>query len=111
MKYAAVIAKTGNGYSAYAPDVPGCVAAGDTFSETETLLREAIALHIEALLEQGEALPTPASSIDDAIVHYGQPLSREVNEALAHYGAAPPAESVTFAMVDVETAALAAAGA
>ena len=38
MKYAVVIEKTGNGYSAYVPDLPGCVAAGDTLEETEELL-------------------------------------------------------------------------
>ena len=41
MKYTAVIEKTGNGYSAYLPDLPGCIAAGDTFEETSQLIREA----------------------------------------------------------------------
>ena len=41
MKYAVVIEKTGNGYSAYVPDLPGCIAAADTLAETEELIREA----------------------------------------------------------------------
>ena len=46
MKYTVVIEETDNGYSAYAPDVPGCVAAGDTASEVEDLIREALVFHI-----------------------------------------------------------------
>ena len=44
MKYVVIIEETGNGYSAYLPDLPGCIAAGDTFAETEKLIQEAIAL-------------------------------------------------------------------
>ena len=42
MKYVVIIEETGNGYSAYLPDLPGCVAAGDTRAETEELIREAL---------------------------------------------------------------------
>ncbi len=57
MKYAVVIEKTGNGYSAYVPDLPGCVAAGDTLEETEELLRGAIAMHVDDMRERGEPVP------------------------------------------------------
>jgi len=62
VKYAAVIEKTGNGYSAYAPDLPGCVAAGDTRAETEGLIREAVAEHLEVLRESGDVAPEPQAS-------------------------------------------------
>lgn len=62
VKYTIVIEETGNGYSAYAPDVPGCVAAGDTVPEVEALMREALVLHIESLREHGEPVPEPRVS-------------------------------------------------
>ena len=52
MKYAAVIERTGNGYSAYVPDLPGCVAAGDSRAATEALIREAVAEHLEVAARQ-----------------------------------------------------------
>ncbi len=55
MKYAILIEKTNNGYSACAPDLPGCIAVADTRSEVEDLLREAIALHLESRREHGES--------------------------------------------------------
>ena len=59
MRYAAVIEKTGNGYSAYVPDIPGCVVAADTLAETEVLIREAVVLHLEMLREDGSPIPQP----------------------------------------------------
>ena len=60
-RYAVVIEKTGNGYGAYVPDLPGCIAAGDTPEETEGLIREAIELHLEGMREDGDAIPEPTS--------------------------------------------------
>lgn len=54
-----MIEKTGNGYSAYIPDLPGCVAAGDTRAETEELIREAVVYHLELLRESGDLVPAP----------------------------------------------------
>ena len=62
MKYLIVIEKTGTGYSAYSPDIPGCVATGTTREETEREMKSAIAFHIEGLRSEGMALPTPHSS-------------------------------------------------
>ena len=62
MKYAAIIEKTGNGYSAYVPDLPGCVAAGDTPAETEGLIQEAVLYHIEMLRESGDPVPEPQAT-------------------------------------------------
>ena len=49
MEYAVIYEKTATGYSAYAPDLPGCIAAGRTLRETEILMREAIELHLRAI--------------------------------------------------------------
>ncbi|HYM15112.1 MAG TPA: type II toxin-antitoxin system HicB family antitoxin [Dehalococcoidia bacterium] len=61
MKYVVVLEPTGTGYSAYAPDLPGCVAAAATIEETEALIREAISEHGGLLKERGERVPEPAS--------------------------------------------------
>jgi predicted RNase H-like HicB family nuclease len=61
MQYIVVFERTPDGWSAYVPDLPGCVAAGDTRDEVEKLMREAIAMHIEALREEGEAVPEPGA--------------------------------------------------
>ena len=62
MKYAVVIEKTGNGYSAYVPDLPGCVAAADTRADTEQMIREAVGYHLEMLREHGEPVPEPQAT-------------------------------------------------
>lgn len=60
-QYTIVVERAEGNYSAYAPDVPGVVAAGDTVEETERLMREAIALYLEELRAAGEAIPEPTS--------------------------------------------------
>ena len=59
MKYVAIIGKTGNGYAADLPDLPGCIAAGETFEETCRLIQEAANYHVEGMLEDGETIPEP----------------------------------------------------
>lgn len=59
MKYAVVIERTPNNYSAYVPDLPGCVATGATRQEVERQIREAIAFHLEGLKEDGLQAPQP----------------------------------------------------
>ena len=61
MKYVVVYEETPTGYSAYVPDLTGCVAAGETRQETEGLIREAIAFHLEGLREFGEPIPEPGT--------------------------------------------------
>ena len=61
MKYAVVIETSETGYGAYVPDLPGCVAVGETFAETERLIREAVEFHLEALREDGVPVPTPST--------------------------------------------------
>ena len=63
MEYAIVIERAGNNYSAYVPDLPGCIATGATVAETEAEIREAIAFHIEGMREDGIAVPAPSSQV------------------------------------------------
>ena len=61
MEYLVVIEKGKKSYGAYVPDLPGCVAVGETRREVLKLIREGIALHIEAMREAGETIPPPNS--------------------------------------------------
>ena len=64
MRYAIVVEKTENNYSAYIPDLPGCVATGFTIEEIEREIREAIEFHIEGLIEDGLPIPQPTSIVE-----------------------------------------------
>lgn len=68
-RYAIVIERTGNGYGAHVPDLPGCIAAGATIEETEQLIREAIEMHLEAMREDGNPIPKPVTRVDYVEVH------------------------------------------
>jgi predicted RNase H-like HicB family nuclease len=59
MRYAIVIEKAGGNYSAYVPDLPGCVATGATVQEVEQEMRTAIRFHIDGLKEDGLPVPQP----------------------------------------------------
>lgn len=61
MKYLVVIEPTETGFSAYSPDLPGCVSTGATVEETEANMREAIEFHLEGLREEGYEIPRPSS--------------------------------------------------
>jgi predicted RNase H-like HicB family nuclease len=63
-RYPVVIEQTGTGYSAYSPDVSGCVAVGDTEDETRRNFQDALIAHFEAMREVGEPIPEPHSSVD-----------------------------------------------
>ena len=64
MRYAIVIEQAGGNYSAYVPDLPGCVATGATQAEVEALLHAAIALHPAGRREDGLAIPMPSSQVE-----------------------------------------------
>lgn len=61
MHYAVVIEKANNNYSAYVPDLPGCVATGATIAETQQQIEEAIAFHLQGLREDGIPVPEPTT--------------------------------------------------
>jgi predicted RNase H-like HicB family nuclease len=64
MRYAIIIEPANDNFSAYVPDLPGCVATGVTLEETEQAIREAIEFHIEGLREDGAPVPPPTSRVD-----------------------------------------------
>jgi predicted RNase H-like HicB family nuclease len=61
MRYAIVIEQADGNYSAYAPDVPGCVATGATLEEVQQAMQEALAFHLEGLREEGLSIPQPST--------------------------------------------------
>jgi len=64
MRYAVVIEQAEGNYSAYVPDLPGCVTTGATLEETERNMREAIAFHLEGMREDGLIIPIPSTVVE-----------------------------------------------
>jgi predicted RNase H-like HicB family nuclease len=62
MRYLVVVEKGPKSFGAYVPDLPGCIAAGESREEVLKLIREAIEFHLEGLKEDGQAIPSPSSS-------------------------------------------------
>ena len=63
-QFAIVIEKGPASYGAYVPDLPGCAAVGETEEEVRQLIRDGIRLHIQAMLEDGDTIPEPASKVE-----------------------------------------------
>jgi predicted RNase H-like HicB family nuclease len=61
MRYAIVIERTGTGYSAYVPDLSGCIATGRTVDEVEAEVKSAIRFHLDGMKEDGVTVPEPTS--------------------------------------------------
>ena len=76
MKYAIVLEKAENNYSAYVPDLPGCIATGKSAEETKRAMREAIEFHIEGLLRHGDPVPAPTSICEYVEIGAPQPAAR-----------------------------------
>lgn len=64
MRYAVIIEQAEHNFSAYVPDLPGCVTTGKTVAEIEQNIREAIELHIEGLREDGLPIPEPSTMVE-----------------------------------------------
>jgi predicted RNase H-like HicB family nuclease len=64
MRYAIVIEKAESNYSAYVPDLPGCIATGASIQQVEAEIREAIEFHIDGLREDGSQIPLPSSQVE-----------------------------------------------
>jgi predicted RNase H-like HicB family nuclease len=69
MQYLVIIERSENGFGAYVPDLPGCIAAGETRREVITLIQEAIEFHIDGLKRSGDPVPTPRSQSELVDVH------------------------------------------
>ena len=63
-RYAIVVESAGSNLAAYVPDLPGCVATGGSLAEVERLIREAIELHLEGMIEDGLPIPEPSSRVE-----------------------------------------------
>ena len=63
-RYAIVVEDAGTNWAAYVPDLPGCVATGESEAEVGRLIREAVVLHLEGLAEDGLPIPDPSSRVD-----------------------------------------------
>ena len=64
MKYAVVIEKADSNYSAYVPDLPGCIATGKTIEKVEIEIRNAIEFHLEGMNQDGQTIPLPSSAVE-----------------------------------------------
>jgi predicted RNase H-like HicB family nuclease len=64
MRYAVVIENAGSNFSAYVPDLPGCIATGGTLADAEVAIREAISFHLAGLREDGSPIPPPSSTVE-----------------------------------------------
>ena len=69
MQYLVIIERSENGFGAYVPDLPGCIAAGETREEVITLIQEAIEFHIDGLKRSGDPVPKPRSQSELVDVH------------------------------------------
>ncbi len=101
LKYAVVFEQTPNNYSAYPPDLPGCISTGKTWSDIHEMIRESIRLHLESTVEDGEPLCKPQMSLEEAMAQHCQNLM-ESKEILTDLGDDEPTLSTTFEMVEVE---------
>ena len=63
-EYAVIIERGENSYGAYVPDLPGCVAVAESEAEVRQLIREAIELHVKAMLDDGDPVPEPATKVE-----------------------------------------------
>ncbi len=68
MQYAIVIEREGSSFGAYVPDLPGCVAIGESEAEARELITEAIALHVETLLKDGDPVPAPSAHVEYVVI-------------------------------------------
>ena len=96
LNYAIVYERTSNNYGAYAPELPGCIATGESWQEIQAMIREAIVFHIEGLIEDGDPVPDPQMSIGEAMAYH--------IASLADAGESIPDLETTFGFVEVEIA-------
>ena len=88
MKYLAVIERASDNYSAFLPDVPGCVATGETIEEVKKKIAEALVIHLEGLAEDGQPAPEPRAQVvikgNLRIIHESQCFLPVFMQAIQH---------------------------
>ena len=98
--YAVVFERAPSNYAAYAPDVPGCVAAADDWNEIQAMIREAIEVYLEAAADYGEPIPEPRMTVAEAMAHHSEVLAEVIAEGRKDAEADLSTE-VTVAMVEI----------
>lgn len=102
LKYIVVYEQTPNNYSAYLPDLPGCVAAAKTWREIQQMIQEAVALHLAGMQEDGNPPPPKPMSPQEAMAHHAKPPTKAAQAQHTQHGQAPPLLSTTFAPLEVQ---------
>ena len=102
LTYAIIVEQTPNNYAAYAPDVPGCVSTADSHEAIEAMMREALGFHLYCLLDDGDPLPEPKLSIEEAIAYHSNALAEGDATLSSEYGDPVPTISTTFQLLDIE---------
>ena len=102
LSYVVVFEQGPNNYGAYAPDVPGCVSVGDTWEEMQAMIKEALEFHIEGMVEDGEAIPEPRMSLEDAMAYHCKVLAEFEENPPPEFGDETPTLSTTFEPVEIE---------
>ena len=105
LTYAVVVEQTPNNYAAYAPEVPGCISTAKTRDEMLVMIREALTIHIEFLIEGGDPVPEPTMSINDAIAYHSKALAKAAEEEPAEPEDTLITLSTTFCIVEIEVSA------
>ena len=102
LKYAVVFEQTPNNYSAYVPDLPGCVSTAESWDDICGTIREAIIFHVEAMLELGEPFPEPKLSLEEAEAHHNDALAEYDEDISSAFDDVGPELPTKFSMVEVE---------
>jgi predicted RNase H-like HicB family nuclease len=104
-KFVVVFEQGPRNYSAYVPDLPGCVSTGKTWEEMQEMILEAITGHIEVMLEFGDPLPERHMTMEEAMVYHSEPLTEEELASWVEFDDGSPTLSVTFKEIEVEVPA------
>ena len=108
VQYVVVYERGERNYCGHVPDLPGCISVGDDLEDMNRMMREAIAIHIEALMDDGDPVPPATSSFADAMVEHARilsdPLRGEMEARLAAEGIDPPADAIetSFSVLEVD---------
>ena len=102
LNYAVVFEQTPNNFGAYAPDVPGCVSTGKTRDEMRANILEALSIHIEEMVRDGEPVPEPRMSISEAMAYHCEVLEGPDLESFAEFGESADNLPTTAEMVEIE---------
>ena len=102
VEYIVVFEQSPNNYSAYPPDLSGCISAAPTWEGIQEMVREAIAVYIHEALKKGSPFPEPRMSVEEAMTFHSNALAEYAEEIRAEFADALPTLATTFAPVEVE---------